>query len=97
VWTDSAALPAFTRFTKEEPRLMAAIASALKAEIARVARKEIRTETGSMKKAISSFRSEIAALKKRRRQVRLSHILDAGSLDPPGAHCRILEESTAKK
>lgn len=44
---------------------MANIATALKAEIARVARKEIRVETESMKKAISSYRTEIAALKKR--------------------------------
>jgi DNA-binding transcriptional regulator YiaG len=44
---------------------MANIASALKSEIARIARKEIRGETASLKKAVSSYRSEIAELKKR--------------------------------
>lgn len=41
------------------------IASILKAEIARVARKEVRAETASLKKAVSAYRSEIAALKRR--------------------------------
>lgn len=44
---------------------MANIASLLKSEIARVARKEVRGETAGLKKAISSYRSEIAALKRR--------------------------------
>lgn len=44
---------------------MTNIASALKTEIARVARKEIRAETEAMKKSISVYRTEIAALKKR--------------------------------
>jgi len=41
------------------------IASLLKSEISRVARKEIRTEVTSLKKAVASHRSEIAALKRR--------------------------------
>ncbi len=41
------------------------IASVLKAEISRVARKEVRAETASLKKAISNYRAEIAALKRR--------------------------------
>jgi DNA-binding transcriptional regulator YiaG len=41
------------------------IASILKSEIARVARKEVRGETQHLKKAVSSYRSEIAALKRR--------------------------------
>lgn len=41
------------------------IASVLKAEISRVARKEVRAETASLKKAISTYRSDIAALKRR--------------------------------
>lgn len=41
------------------------IASILKAEISRVARKEVRGETASLKKAISTYRAEIAALKRR--------------------------------
>lgn len=41
------------------------IASILKSEIARVARKEIRGETLQLKKAVSGYRSQIAALKRR--------------------------------
>jgi DNA-binding transcriptional regulator YiaG len=44
---------------------MANIASLLKSEISRVARKEVRGETAGLKKAISGYRSEIAALKRR--------------------------------
>ena len=41
------------------------IASLLKTEIARVARKEVRGETQHLKKAVSAYRSEIAQLKRR--------------------------------
>jgi DNA-binding transcriptional regulator YiaG len=41
------------------------IASILKSEIARVARKELRGGTLHLQKAVSSYRSEIAALKRR--------------------------------
>ena len=41
------------------------IASVLKSEIARVARKEVRAEVESLKKAVGTYRSEIAALKRR--------------------------------
>ena len=41
------------------------VASVLKSEMARVARKEVRGETVPMKKAVSAYRSEIAALKRR--------------------------------
>lgn len=44
---------------------MANIASFLKAEISRIARKEIRTETQTLKKASTQYRSDIAALKRR--------------------------------
>ncbi len=44
---------------------MANIASALKEEITRLARKEIRGETERLKKASAQYRSEIAALKRR--------------------------------
>ncbi len=44
---------------------MANIAAALKDEISRVSRKEIRSETESLKKASSRYRSEIAELKRR--------------------------------
>lgn len=41
------------------------IATVLKAEIARVARKEVKAETASLRKSVTTYRSEIAALKKR--------------------------------
>jgi DNA-binding transcriptional regulator YiaG len=41
------------------------IASLLKAEIARVARKELRSETEPLKKATATYRRDIAALKRR--------------------------------
>lgn len=41
------------------------IASILKDEISRVARKAIRVETESLKKAVVAYRTEIAALKRR--------------------------------
>lgn len=44
---------------------MANIASVLKEEITRLARKELRTETESLKRASAQYRSDIAALKRR--------------------------------
>ncbi len=44
---------------------MANIASLLKDEIARVARKAVRGETAGLKKAVAGHRGEIAALKRR--------------------------------
>jgi DNA-binding transcriptional regulator YiaG len=41
------------------------IASLLKSEISRVARKEARSETQGLKKAVATSRTEIAALKRR--------------------------------
>lgn len=41
------------------------IASVLKAEITRLARKEMRATTDSLRSAVTSYRSEIAALKRR--------------------------------
>lgn len=41
------------------------IATAFKAEIARVSRKEIRSEIAALKKAVAGYRHEIASLKKR--------------------------------
>ena len=41
------------------------VASILKSEISRVARKEVRGETVPLKKAVSAYRTEIAALKRR--------------------------------
>ena len=44
---------------------MSNVASVLKDEIARVARKAIRRETASLKKSSATYRAEIAALKRR--------------------------------
>lgn len=44
---------------------MANVASALKEEISRISRKEILREIGSLKKSSATYRSEIAALKRR--------------------------------
>lgn len=44
---------------------MTNIATLLKSEIARVARKEVRGQTAGLKKAVAAYRSEIAALKRR--------------------------------
>ena len=41
------------------------IALLLKSEIARLARKELRAETDSLRKAVAGYRREIAALKRR--------------------------------
>lgn len=41
------------------------IASILKSEISRVARKEVRSEILGLKKAVGAYRAEIAALKRR--------------------------------
>ncbi|HEX2540328.1 MAG TPA: hypothetical protein VHM00_04515 [Caldimonas sp.] len=41
------------------------IASVLKDEISRIARKEVRRETAALKKASAAYRAEIAALKRR--------------------------------
>lgn len=41
------------------------IASALKAEIARIARKEVRSEIESLKKAVTQQKGQLAALRKR--------------------------------
>jgi DNA-binding transcriptional regulator YiaG len=44
---------------------MTNIASVLKSEITRIARKEIRAEVQGLKKSVSGYRSEVAALKRR--------------------------------
>jgi DNA-binding transcriptional regulator YiaG len=66
---------------------MSNVASVLKEEIARVARKEIRRETSSLKKSSTAYRSEIAALKRRvlelERQLRRGG--RAGQSSPPSA------------
>jgi DNA-binding transcriptional regulator YiaG len=44
---------------------MTNLATVLKSEVSRLARKEVRTHTDGLKKAISGYRTEIASLKKR--------------------------------
>jgi len=46
---------------------MADLANALKEEIRRLARKEIRAETGATKQAVAQYRREIASLKRQLR------------------------------
>jgi DNA-binding transcriptional regulator YiaG len=66
---------------------MSNLASVLKEEIARVARKEIRRETSTLRKSSTTYRSEIAALKRRvvelerqlRRVGRSAHAAPRGS------------------
>jgi DNA-binding XRE family transcriptional regulator len=50
---------------------MANIASLLKAEISRVARKEVRADTLGLKKTVGGYRTEIAALKRRAQALEL--------------------------
>jgi DNA-binding transcriptional regulator YiaG len=50
---------------------MANIASLLKAEISRVARKEVRADTLGLKKAVGVYRAEIATLKRRAQALEL--------------------------
>lgn len=47
------------------------LATTLKSEIARIARKEVRGELETLKKAVTSYRSEIAALKRRAQTLEL--------------------------
>lgn len=44
---------------------MSSFADQLKAEVARIARKEVRAETRALKKANAQYRSDIAALRRR--------------------------------
>lgn len=56
------------------------IAAALKSEISRVARKEVRAEVSALKKASSKYRSDIASLKRQITQLeRLVGQLSKGS------------------
>ena len=65
-------------------RDMPNIAATLKSEISRVARREVRSETLTLKKAVSLYRTEIAALKRRSQALehelrRLSKVSEAPS------------------
>ena len=52
---------------------MSNIAAALKAEIIRLARRELRDETAKLKKASAHYRSDIAALKRRSAEMFKNH------------------------
>jgi DNA-binding transcriptional regulator YiaG len=67
------------------------IASMLKQEIARVARREVRRETAAFKKASATYRSEIAALK--RRAAELERQLRAAAKGTPAATRAANDES----
>lgn len=64
------------------------VASILKAEITRIARKEVRSEVEELKKAIGTYRTEIAALKRRSQSLeqelrRLGKALPRPKAEPP--------------
>ena len=66
---------------------MSNVASALKEEISRISRKEIRRETASLKKSSTTHRSEIAALKRRVLELerQLRRVGRAGKSSQPAA------------
>jgi DNA-binding transcriptional regulator YiaG len=57
--------PIYDRSHVVTMRLMTNIASALKSEIARIARKEVRSKTQDVRKASAQYRTHIAALRRR--------------------------------
>jgi DNA-binding transcriptional regulator YiaG len=63
------------------------IATVLKAEISRVARKDARAETQQLKKASSQYRTDIAALKRRVLDLekQLTRLLKSGKRGPASA------------
>lgn len=83
---------------------MANFAMALKAEMSRVARKELRAETLLLKKATRAHRTEIAALKRRTQMLenqlrRLSKIVTTAAVDDvqtrPGPRLRFSAKGLA--
>lgn len=63
------------------------LASVLKAEVARIARKEVRGQTDALKKTVASQRSDIAALKRRLQDLEksLKHVTRVASKAAPDA------------
>ena len=83
---------------------MSNIATALKEEISRIARKEIRTETESLKQANSRYRAEIAELKRRlaplekAAQIKPKKVIKASEGEAePVAKAKTKGKATAKK
>lgn len=72
------------------------IANVLKAEIARVARKELRADTDSLRKAVVLYRHEIAALKKRLAQVEKDLKRSGKSRSGPDTAARIPAQPTGR-
>lgn len=71
------------------------IASVLKDEISRVARKEVRAETQSLKKAVGAYRTEIAALK-RRSQAMEQELHRLSKASPRAAPPVVADEETSQ-
>ncbi len=65
------------------------VAAALKAEIARVARRELRSTTDSLKKASATQRSEIAALKRRVQELERALKMQARANQSPAARATL--------
>jgi DNA-binding transcriptional regulator YiaG len=72
------------------------IASLLKEEIARVARKQLRSETEALKKANSSYRGQIAELKRRMQALeqQVKRLSKGGSVRGPRAAAAESEEDS---
>jgi DNA-binding transcriptional regulator YiaG len=68
------------------------IGTVLKSEIARVSRKELRSDTEAMKKSISQYRSEIAQLK-RRMQALEQQLRRLGKATAKGTPAAVAEET----
>jgi len=80
---------------------MANIATVLKDEISRLSRKEVRSETDTLKKSSAQYRSEIAALKRRvealEKQVfRLAKIVSVPAVVPSSPEIKSRARFTAK-
>jgi DNA-binding transcriptional regulator YiaG len=72
------------------------IASLLKAEITRVARKEVKSETAGLKKSVAPYRSEIASLK-RRVQALEQQLRRVSKVAAKKAPVAMTEDSTARR
>ncbi len=66
---------------------MSNIATALKEEVSRIARKEVRNETAQLKKAVTRYRSDIADLKRRlvTAEQALNKLRKSGGVTSPSA------------
>ncbi len=69
-------------------------AASLKAEVARIARKEVRVELEALKKAIAGHRTEIASLKRRAQSA--EQALKRVRKAVPAAVPKAVEESTSR-